>query len=339
VADLCWPPGAAPLPPDAAETILAGPAATARVLPGTGAVAVRITGDVDHPPGWLYLVRHTPPEWSADELRLLSGLGRDIQYVADQRCLQHRQTRLIAELRALDERKDAFVSTVTHELRTPLTGILGYTEMLADGDCGTLTPQQQRGVEAILRNAQRLQDTVGDLLLLDRSGAGGIAYTAVDVAGLMAGACAELTPAARARSVTVTGAAGPAWACGDTGQLAQVAHNLLDNAIKFSRPGGRVTWEVRSDQDGVTLTVADTGMGIPDDELPLLFTPFHRAANAREQAVQGSGLGLAIIRTIVTEHGGTVGVRSRLGEGTTFTVTLPGTAPLTPAGAEAPAHG
>jgi signal transduction histidine kinase len=342
VADLCWPPGAPPLPPDAAETILAGPPGVARVLPGgIGAVAVPIAGDVDHPPGWLYLIRHTPPDWPADELRLLSGLGRDIQYVADQRCLQHRQSRLIGELRALDERKDAFVATVTHELRTPLTGILGYAEMLADGDCGTLAPQQQRGVAAILRNARRLQDTVGDLLLLDRSGAGGDVYTAVDVADLLAGICAELEPAARVRSVTVTGTAEPARACGDAGQLAQVAHNLLDNAIKFSRPGGRVTWEVRSGPDGVTLTVADTGMGIPDDELPLLFTPFHRAANAREQAVQGSGLGLAVVRTIVTEHGGTVGVRSQLGEGTTFTVTLPGAAPapLTPASAEAPADG
>jgi signal transduction histidine kinase len=341
VVDLCWPPGTAPMPADVADTILAGPPGVARVLPGSaGAVAVPITGDIDHPPGWLYLVRHDPPAWSADEMRLLSELGREIQHVADQRCLQHRQSRLIAELRTLDERKDAFVATVTHELRTPLTGILGYTEMLADGDCGTLTPQQQRGVAAILRNAQRLQDTVGDLLLLDRSGAGGAVYTSVDVAELMAGACAELASAARARPVTITGAvAGPVWACGDAAQLAQVAHNLLDNAIKFSRPGGRISWEIRSDHGGVTLTVADTGIGIPDDEVPLLFTPFHRAANAREQAVQGSGLGLAIVRTIVTEHGGTVDVRSRLGEGATFTVTLPGAAPMVPASAEASAHG
>jgi signal transduction histidine kinase/CHASE3 domain sensor protein len=343
-ADVCWPPHAPPLPPGAAEAALAAPAGAVRAVPGVaGAVAVPIRGDADHPPGLLCLVR-ADQDWSADELRLLAAVARDIQYAADQQLLQYRQSRLIAELRALDERKDAFVATVTHELRTPLTGILGYTEMLADGDCGDLTAQQERGVAAILRNARRLEATIGDLQLLDRSRTGDAVYVPVDLAALMAGTCADLAPAAEARSVTVTGGGdAPAWVCGDGGQLAHVLHNVVENAIKFSLPGGRVTWALSARDDRVELTVTDTGIGIAEDELPLLFTPFHRAANARDQAVQGTGLGLAIVRTIVTEHGGTVGLRSRLGAGTTCTVTLPATAapaaPMRAAASEAPAAG
>jgi two-component system phosphate regulon sensor histidine kinase PhoR len=344
-ADVCWPPHAGPLPPGAAEAVLAAPAGAVQAVPGVaGAVAVAIRGDADHPPGLLCAVRTHGPDWSADDLRLLAAVARDIQYAADQQLLQYRQSRLIAELRALDERKDAFVATVTHELRTPLTGILGYTEMLADGDCGDLTARQERGVAAILRNARRLEATIGDLQLLDRGRSGDVVHTPVDLAALMAGTCAELAPVAEARSVTVTGGAGgPAWVCGDGGQLAHVLHNVVENAIKFSLPGGRVTWALAGGDGTVVLTVTDTGIGIAEDELPLLFTPFHRAANARDQAVQGTGLGLAIVRTIVTEHGGTVHLRSRLGAGTTCTVTLPaGAEPAGPrpaAPAEAPTSG
>ena len=247
-------------------------------------------------------------------------LGREIEHAVRRRRLAYRQTRLINELRVLDERKDAFVSTVTHELRTPLTSILGYTEMLADGDGGDLSPLQQRGVAAILRNALRLQETVADLLLLNS--ATQRTDAPVDLAVLMSGVCADLDRAARTRDIEISGD-GAASVRGDAGQLQRALHNLVDNAIKFSGPGGRVTWRLAADGDAATVTVTDTGIGIPAGDMPGLFTPFHRAANAMHQAVQGSGLGLAIVHNIITEHGGTVAVQSHLGRGSTFTVRLP----------------
>jgi len=106
----------------------------------------------------------------------------------------------------------------------------------------------------------------------------------------------------------------------------RLLHNLMENAIKFTCPGGRVGCRVSPESGSAVLTVTDTGIGIPEADLPVLFTPFHRAANAIDQAVQGTGLGLAIVADIVAEHGGTVNVGSQVGEGSTFTVTPPAAA-------------
>ncbi len=264
-------------------------------------------------------------EWTADERRLLGGLAREIEYAAGQRRVAHSQARLISELRALDERKDAFVATVTHELRTPLTSILGYIEMLADGDGGPLSRLQQRGVSAIARNALRLQETVGDLLLLDRSnGRVGMVAEAVDLTGVLSEVHAELDAAAQAKDVTLTVEAHPVWVTGDRCQLQRAIRNLVENAVKFTGAGGTVACRLGPHDGSALFVVTDTGIGIPAEDVPGLFTPFHRAANAMEQAVQGSGLGLAIVHNIVTDHGGTVQASSRVDEGSTFTVTLPG---------------
>ncbi|HEU4348371.1 MAG TPA: HAMP domain-containing sensor histidine kinase, partial [Actinoplanes sp.] len=119
----------------------------------------------------------------------------------------------------------------------------------------------------------------------------------------------------------------PVRVSGDAGQLQRMMRNLVENAIKFTRPGGRVAFRLTARDGEAVLTVTDTGIGIPAGDQPGLFTPFHRGTNAMDQAVQGSGLGLAIVANIVAEHGGTVNVRSRVGEGSTFTVTLPAAAP------------
>ncbi|HEV7963565.1 MAG TPA: ATP-binding protein [Actinoplanes sp.] len=331
-----WPPGAPSLSARTVRDILTGKPGTALTVPHiAGAVAIPLGGDVDCPPGLICLVRHGDPVWRLDERLLLASLGREIDHAARRQRLQHRQARLISELRVLDERKDAFVATVTHELRTPLTSILGYAEMLADGDGGELSALQQRGVSAILRNARRLQDTIGDLLLLDRANGRAVApYGPVDLAALAAEAVAVLASAARARDIAVTvSGAGPAWVCGDSGQLERALHNVLDNALKFTNAGGRIDLRLGVEADRALVAVTDTGIGIPADDLPGLGTPFHRAANARHQAVQGSGLGLAIVQHIVGEHGGTIVADSRLGEGSTFTLALPSA----PAPAQAPA--
>jgi two-component system phosphate regulon sensor histidine kinase PhoR len=328
-ADVCWPAGAAPLPP-AVLSRAAGAAGQVLPVPEVpGAVVVGLSGDHECPPGLLAVIRSGETRWRPEERRLLAALGREIDHAARRERLRLRQVRLIGELRRLDERKDAFVSTVTHELRTPLTSILGYTEMLGDGDGGDLSPLQRRGVAAILRNAERLRDTVANLLLLDHS-ATRVSGTAipVELAAVAAGVAAESDAHARAKGVVVSMNVTPVWVDGDARQLERALRNLVDNAIKFTEPGGLVACRIARDGDQVRIEVRDTGIGIPADDLAGLFTPFHRGSNAMDRAVQGPGLGLAIVQNIVSEHGGTVAVRSVVAEGSTVTVTLP---VLTPA--------
>lgn len=319
---VCWPPAAPALGAELIRHIRSGePGAVHELEAG---LAVALDGDDDCPPGLVLVTRSSGADWTEAERVLLAGLCREIDHAVRQERLRLRQARLITELRLLDGQKDVFVSTVTHELRTPLTSILGYTEMLTDGDAEGLSPVQLRSLEAILRNALRLQATVADLLLLDRSGERpGAGPAPVDLAAMLAGVHDSASTAARAKNVAGLLDAAPVWVLGDGPQLATALRKLVDNAIKFTPAGGRFELRLSADDERATLTVADTGMGIPADDLPGLFTPFHRAANAMDQAVQGPGLGLAIVRDIVTEHGGTVSARSEVGRGSVFTVTLP----------------
>ncbi|MGK5681843.1 sensor histidine kinase [Actinoplanes sp. URMC 104] len=322
-----WPEHAPPLDPAIAEQARScAPGSSLEPAGAPGALVIPLSGDAGCAPGLICLLRPARPEWSPEERRLLIGLGREIDHAARQERLRLRQERLINELRMLDEQKDVFVATVTHELRTPLTSILGYSEMLVedDGHAAGLSPVQRRGIEAIRRNAHRLRDTVADLLLLDGGGERtGAEAVPVDLARLAGEAHAALRTAALAKDLVYELVTEPAWVRGDAVQLERAVHNLLDNAIKFTRPGGRLECRLTATGDRAVVTVTDTGIGIPADDLPGLFTPFHRAANAMDQAVQGNGLGLAIVRTIVNDHGGTVTARSELGRGSTFTMTLP----------------
>ncbi|MEU4425382.1 ATP-binding protein [Actinoplanes sp. NPDC024001] len=316
----CWPGSTAELPARVVSEVLAGTPGEP-VLRPDGGFAVTLADDA----GYLLLTRSGAP-WSEAERRLLAGAVREIERALHQLGLQRHQDRLISELRQLDQRKDVFIQTVTHELRTPLTSILGYTEMIVD-DGGDLGPMQQRALTAILRNAHRLHDTIGDLILLDRPDSGNAAMSDVlDLADLASGVHAELTNAARAKDLDVDVEVGEAWVRGDRTQLQRALRKLMENAIKFTPPGGRVSWHLSADEQMVALSVTDTGIGIPAEDVPGLFTPFHRAGNAMDQAVQGPGLGLAIVRDIVRDHGGSIAVQSVVGRGSTFTITLP-TAP------------
>lgn len=329
-----WPDGTPDLAPDrTAELITGKPCAP--VCGPDGTVWLTVGGDADCAPGYLHLSRPGTTGWTDAEQRLLTGVCREIERTLRQLSLQNNQARLITELRMLDQRKDVFIQTVTHELRTPLTSILGYTEMIADDDGAALTGLQQRALNAILRNAHRLHETIGDLVLLDRP-ENGAAVTAepLDLAAVAGTVHHELSNAARAKNLTVTFHTDEAWVRGDRTQLQRALRKLMENAIKFTPSGGSVTCRMAADARTVAVSVTDTGIGIPAEDVPGLFTPFHRAGNAMDQAVQGPGLGLAIVRDIVRDHGGTIAVQSVVGRGTTFTLTLP----AAPAPVRSPAH-
>jgi signal transduction histidine kinase len=240
-----------------------------------------------------------------------------------------RQKTVEEELRELDRLKGEFIATVSHELRTPLTSITGYAEMLLAGDA---SPDQRRMVQVIDRNSRRLLTLVEDLLTLSRVDSGAASRMDEDVAldELVRAATGVLRPAMESAGihVQVEVAAGLPLIRGNRSQLERVLLNLLSNAVKFSHADGAVTIRaqahgVGTTEAGLVLSIADTGMGIPIEEQPQLFTRFFRSEQARRQAIQGTGLGLAVVREIVERHHGTVDVESAVDQGTTFTVSLP----------------
>jgi PAS domain S-box-containing protein len=230
-------------------------------------------------------------------------------------------------LRKLDRMKDEFIALVSHELRTPLTSICGYLELLLQDDVMAEIPAAQLGwLEVIDRNAERLLRLVEDLLLTAQASAGNLALEQgeLDVAAIIEQAVQASGPVAAARSIALTcSTESLPPANGDRLRIGQVIDNLVSNALKFTPAGGNV--EVRAYPHGsaVRIEVADTGMGISEDEQGQLFERFFRTARAQEEAIPGVGLGLSISKAIVEAHTGRISVRSVEGVGTTFFVDLP----------------
>ncbi len=233
----------------------------------------------------------------------------------------------VAMLRELDESKREFAATVSHELRTPLANVIGYLEVLSTGDAGPVNGHQARILDTVHRNAERLRVLIEDLLTISRveAGAFNLLIEPAQLDGLLKQTYAAIEPRARLRShrfsLLVDDAVGAAEV--DAEQVQRAIVNLLVNAVNYTPAGGELSLSARGSADTVEISVSDTGVGIAPDELPRLFTRFFRGRFAVREAVQGAGLGLAITKTIVEGHGGTIEVRSTVGEGSTFTVRLP----------------
>ena len=233
-------------------------------------------------------------------------------------------------LRKLDRLKDEFIALVSHELRTPLTSICGYLELLLQDDVMAELPAAQLNwLEVIDRNAERLLRLVEDLLLTAQASAGNLALEKgeLDIAAVLAQAVEASTPVAAARGIGLTWSSEPLPAAnGDRLRIGQVIDNLVSNALKFTPAGGTVDVRAYPYRSAVRIEVADTGMGISDDEQSQLFDRFFRTARAQEQAIPGVGLGLSISKAIIEGHDGRISVTSVEGVGTTFFVDLPATA-------------
>lgn len=243
------------------------------------------------------------------------------------------ETAAVARLQELDAAKTLFVSSMSHELRTPLTSVVGYVELLTDGDAGELAPPQQEVLAVVARNAQRLLALVEDLLILSQidSGTFRIRPRPTAVCGLVHGAVEDLESliGSRRTRVTLDLPVPLAEVAADPDQVQRVLARLLGNAVKFTAPGGAVAVRAVPDGDAVWLEVADTGIGIPEQEQGHLFERFFRSSLAQSEAVQGSGLGLSICRSVVEQHGGRIVVTSEPGLGTTVAFSLP-VAPTVP---------
>ena len=230
-----------------------------------------------------------------------------------------------------DRMKSRFLSTVSHELRTPLNLIVGLSGILLQGNEETarpLPPATRADIERIYGNAQHLGGLIGDVLDLASSDAGQLrlAHEFVDL-----GQALRMVAETGRQLAADKGLAwradlpesGP-WVWGDRTRLRQVALNLINNAVKFTA-AGEVSLRLEAGEGSVTVTVRDTGLGIPPDEQGLIFDEFRRSERSITRGYGGLGLGLAICRRLVELHGGTIGLHStgQEGAGSTFTFTLP----------------
>ncbi len=226
---------------------------------------------------------------------------------------------MAGELGAAEQMKNDFISSVSHELRTPLTAIKGWAETLQEGaDPGTA----EKGMNVIIRESERLSGLVEELLDFSRlqNGRMRLLVSRMDLLAELDEAVYMFTDRARTEGKTLhyeeNAFLPPVY--GDVDRLRQVFVNILDNALKYTSPGGTITVSSRAD-DWVRVSIADTGCGIPAEHLPNVKKKFYKA----NQLVRGSGIGLAVADEIVAMHGGSLSIESQEGVGTTVTISLP----------------
>ena len=230
----------------------------------------------------------------------------------------------VTELRHLENVRRDFVANASHELQTPLTAIRGFAETLVGNDLSWEEVRAQ--LDVILRNSARLENLIRDMRELSRVESRRVPLQPgeVDVVKLAGALLADMEPRLKERSLEVTVAdrgAVSAWA--DRRAVDQVLTNLVDNALKYTDPGGRITVEVESQPEAVRVSVSDTGIGIPAEHQARIFERFYRVDKARSRALGGTGLGLSIVRHLVQAMGGEIYVESEPGQGSTFRFTLP----------------
>lgn len=265
-------------------------------------------------------------KWSSAEIALLQHLIGNLAHGVIQGQLIVGQQQVVDRLQELDAAKDGFVATVHHELRTPLSSILGYVELLQDGDGGELPAPAQKMLKIVERNGQRLSTLVENVLALSVLDAGApLTNASIDVVHLLDTVADDLLPSAVSKGVSVQVLApdAPQTVRGMWELLARAFVNVLSNAVKFTPDGGLVTVRFRSDDRTVRVMIEDSGMGIPADELPHLLTRFYRASNSVSAEIPGTGLGLSIAAQAIKQHGGVLSIQSELGVGTTVSIELP----------------
>ncbi len=230
----------------------------------------------------------------------------------------------VTELRHLENVRRDFVANASHELQTPLAAIRGFAETLVGNDLSWEEVRTQ--LDVILRNSARLENLIRDMRELSRVESRRVPLQPgeVDVVKLAGALLVDMESRLKERSLEVTVAdrgAVSAWA--DRRAVDQVLTNLVDNALKYTDPGGRITVDVESQPEFVRVSVTDTGIGIPAEQQARIFERFYRVDKARSRALGGTGLGLSIVRHLVQAMGGDVYVESEPGQGSTFRFTLP----------------
>jgi CheY-like chemotaxis protein/nitrogen-specific signal transduction histidine kinase len=259
-----------------------------------------------------------------DELRKLNA---ELEHRVEERTAQLAQARKEAE--RANRAKSEFLSRMSHDLRTPLNAVLGFAQLL---DMDNLTDDQRESVMQILQAGRHLLDLMNEVLDISRIESGHLSLSPEPVAvpEIVQQAVKLVRPLADARRIAIELAASAAeerYVKADRQRLTQILLNLVSNAIKYNREGGRVTLSCTERPDGrVRINVSDTGAGIRPEKLALLFTPFERLG-ADQTSIEGTGLGLALSRGLAEAMDGIVGVDSQVDVGSTFWIELSSASP------------
>lgn len=244
---------------------------------------------------------------------------------------QERSTRIliimdITEAREREQLRRDFTANVTHELKTPLTSISGFAELMAAGMYQKKEDIAHFG-QLIRQEARRLLEMINSIIFLSRieEVPADSLQEAVPLGGLIRSVVEFMDPFCKERKVTIHCRLTETKVRGSSSMLREMAMNLIDNGVKYNRPGGHVYVDMwrDADQHQVVLTVRDTGVGIPEDVQERVFERFFRVDESRDKKSGGSGLGLSIVKHIVEQHRGTIEMTSRVNEGTTFVIRLP----------------
>jgi len=270
--------------------------------------------------GGLVVSRKVPGEFPPEVVDLLRTF-------ATQSALAIQNARLFRELEAASRHKSEFLANMSHELRTPLNAIIGFSEVLGERMFGELTDKQAEYVQDILSSGRHLLELINDILDLSKVEAGRMELDLgkFDLPATLDGTLTLVRERATRRGLALELSVDPRLGAvvGDERKIRQVLLNLLSNAVKFTPEGGRISVRATLVEGAAEISVQDTGIGIAPADQALIFEEFRQAGSDYAKKQEGTGLGLALARRFVELHGGRLWVTSTLGEGATFTFTLP----------------
>ncbi|HCC35540.1 MAG TPA: hypothetical protein DEQ02_07895 [Ruminococcaceae bacterium] len=230
---------------------------------------------------------------------------------------------MTAEKKLLQQKRD-FFSNASHELKTPITSILGFSEMLGKGIV-TSDEEKSAVIKRIETEAKRLSELISDILTISKleSSDKNTEYADIDLSHVVNEAVCAVSPFKDGTAIEINTDLRPVFYRADKRQIYELMVNLIENAVKYNNPGGKVFISLKSDGGGAVLTVRDTGIGISPEHQARVFERFFRVDYGRDKKVGGTGLGLSIVKHIVNMYGGRIALKSQKGTGTTITVFLP----------------
>jgi signal transduction histidine kinase len=256
-----------------------------------------------------------------------SLLGRRKQSTGQNENFQKTTEEQIIQLKKLDKIKSNFLSVTSHELRTPMSVIKGYIQMMLKGNLGTISNEQKKALEIVLRNSNQLDTLIQDILDISRLESGTMKFIPerTNVKNMLEQTIETMQSIADTKNIKISISLeeNTPDLIIDQERVKQVIVNLLNNAIKFSYEGSIITIFARKTADYVLFEIQDFGRGIPKDKQDKIFEIFYQVDSERDRKIGGVGLGLAISRGIILSHGGNIWVESEPGKGSTFRLTLP----------------
>ena len=275
--------------------------------------------------GFFSLDSKTPHAYTQEHAELLAAFATHAALAIENAQMFTKLTHALTQQRELAELKSEFMQNVSHELRTPLAIARGYAELLDTGAMGKLRSEQREPVAIIARRMRMVTKLMDDFDAILAAETRELERKAVNLAEMVYEQLADFQDAAEKAELELLAQVmpDPPPVLGDVTHLRRVLDNLLGNALKFTPAGGRITVRLEQEGQNLVLEVADTGLGIPQDQLERIFERFYQVDGSMSRRFGGAGLGLALVKEIAKAHGGSVGVHSDPGQGSTFRVTLP----------------